>query len=176
VASSGCETCLPAAQSAEAAPFVRTHVNLQTFRRRSVPERSSGDTGVNAIHMTVPSSRRTAARLKLPRYGLVGSVRPALVGWAGTRRVCAARPPGHQQRVLGGRYSLLSAITSAFGAAGRGRDPGHSEEVGLRAQETFWRAGRRVLDCPASNRILAAGQHRGSTSAIRTALNALAAN
>jgi hypothetical protein len=22
----------------------------------------------------------------------------------------------------------------------------HSEEVGLRAQETFWRAGRRVLD------------------------------
>jgi hypothetical protein len=33
-----------------------------------------------------------------------------------------------------------------------------------------------LLDCPASNRILAAGQHRGSTSAIRTALNALAAN
>jgi hypothetical protein len=33
-----------------------------------------------------------------------------------------------------------------------------------------------LLDCPASNRILAAGQHRGSTSAIRTALNALVAN
>ena len=32
--------------------------------------------------------------------------------------------------------------------------------------------GSRIL----SNRILAAGQHRGSTSAIRTALNALAAN
>ncbi len=29
---------------------------------------------------------------------------------------------------------------------------------------------------PASNRILAAGQHRGSTSAIRTALNAIVAN
>jgi hypothetical protein len=74
------------------------------------------------------------------------------------------------------RQFRLSAIASAFSAAGRGRDAGHSEEVGLRAQEICWRAGRRVLDCPASNRILAAGQHRGSTSAIRTALNALVVN
>ena len=36
--------------------------------------------------------------------------------------------------------------------------------------------GRRVTGLPASNRILAAGQHRGSTSAIRAALNALVAN
>ncbi len=43
--------------------------------------------------------------------------------------------------------------------------------------------GRRALDYPharesgiLSNRILVAGQHRGSTSAIQTALNALVAN
>src|ERR1019366_507007 len=97
-------------------------------------------------------------------------------GKSGTRKVSPERPPVAAIGFVEGVNRYLSAITSAFCAAGRGRDPGHSEEVGLRAQETFWRAGRRVLDCPASNRILAAGQHRGSTSAIRTALNALAAN
>src|ERR1017187_7556117 len=33
-----------------------------------------------------------------------------------------------------------------------------------------------VSDCPAINRIPAAGQHQGSTSALRTATNALVAN
>ena len=56
---------------------------------------------------------------------------------------------------------ILFNIASAFPAAGRDRDPGHSEEVGLRAQEISWRAGRRVLDCPASNRILARGAAPG---------------
>src|ERR1035437_6769780 len=54
--------------------------------------------------------------------------------------------------------------------------PGHSDEVELRSQEVYWRVGRRVLDCPAINRIPAAGQHQGSTSAIRTATHALVAN
>ena len=43
---------------------------------------------------------------------------------------------------------------------------GWSAEVGLRAQG----------DHGSRNRILVAGQHRGSTSAIRTALNAIVAN
>ena len=72
----------------------------------------------------------------------------------------------YEYRLSPARFPLPGAVVT----------PGYSEEVGLRAQETPWRAGRRVLDCAASKRILAAGQHQGSTSAIRTALNALAAN
>jgi hypothetical protein len=52
-----------------------------------------------------------------------------------------------------------------------------------RARKILYPAGRRALDYPRaresgilSNRILVAGQHRGSTSAIQTALNALVAN
>src|ERR1019366_9592680 len=40
-----------------------------------------------------------------------------------------------------GRY-VLPASTHSF--ACNSRTPGHSEEVGLRAQGAFWRAGRRV--------------------------------
>ncbi len=52
-----------------------------------------------------------------------------------------------------------------------------------RKKDPLYPAGRRALDYPRaresgilSNRILVAGQHRGSTSAIQTALNALVAN
>ena len=53
---------------------------------------------------------------------------------------------------------------------------GHSDEAGLRARTNMLASRPRVLDCPAINRILAAGQRQGSTSAIRTAINALVAN
>src|ERR1019366_10714255 len=64
-------------------------------------------------------------------------------GKSGTRKVSPERPPVAAIGFVEGVNRYLSAIASAFSAAGRGRDPGHSEEVGLRAPETFWRAGRR---------------------------------
>src|ERR1039458_6917973 len=52
--------------------------------------------------------RRREGRGSLSENGVVGSVRPALVGWSGTWKVCPARPSGHHNGFLGGRYSLIS--------------------------------------------------------------------
>ena len=54
--------------------------------------------------------------------------------------------------------------------------PGAPMRLDYTRKKTCWRVGRRVLDCPAINQIPAAGQHQGSTSALRTATNALVAN
>src|ERR1019366_10716014 len=84
-------------------------------------------------------------------------------GKSGTRKVSPERPPVAAIGFVEGVNRYLSAIASAFSAAGRGRDPGHSEEVGLPAQETFWRAGRRVIGLPREQpnpgRGAAPGQH-----------------
>ena len=54
--------------------------------------------------------------------------------------------------------------------------PGYSEEVNYVRKKYAGESVGEYLPCPAINQIPAAGQHQGSTSAIRTATNALVAD
>jgi hypothetical protein len=74
----------------------------------------------------------------------------------------------------GNRYSRLSP--ARFPLPGAVVTPGTPRRLDYARKKLSGEPVGELLDCPASNRILAAGQHRGSTSAIRTALNALVAN
>src|ERR1017187_7861944 len=58
--------------------------------------------------------------LKLPRYGVVGSIRPALVVSSGHRKVAPVRPSMPCNRLCRGRYFVLS-VAAAAGQLGCGK-------------------------------------------------------
>ena len=98
------------------------------------------------------------------------------LGGLSTRRVSSERPPVAAIGFVEGvnRYYRLSA--ARFPLPGAVVPPGTPRRSDYARKKLSAEPVGESLDCPASNRILAAGQHRGSTSAIRTALNALVAN
>ena len=69
---------------------------------------------------------------------------------------------------------VLPASTHSFARSSRPR--GTPRRLDCARKKVSGEPVGEYWSAPRSNQILAAGQHRGSTSAIRTALNALVAN
>ena len=97
------------------------------------------------------------------------------------RRMSLADLPGPRagpaaDRGLGSVICEYRLSPARFSAAGNGQPRVTPMRLNYVRKKYVGEPARRVLDCPAINRIPAAGQHQGSTSAIRTATSALVAN
>jgi hypothetical protein len=98
------------------------------------------------------------------------------VGLSVTRKVSLERPPVAAIGFIEGVNLYYRLSPARLPLPGAVVSPGTPRRLDCARKNLSGEPVGELLDCPASNRILGAGQHRGSTSAIRTALNALAAN
>src|ERR1017187_6030734 len=91
--------------------------------------------------------------------------RSMLLSW--TQVVSRCSPTHELERVPTGRSRPVKRRIELYGS-----QTARSTSLEITQEEVEG----EYLACPATNRIPAAGQHQGSTSAIRTATNALVAN